>query len=93
MCFHFYNVASDLQARSISADQHNDLLEFQFFAIDFDGAKTGLHGSEILAQAVFVNDAIRAIQHYYRMNSGKTQLINSVSLFFSYPMYDFILRF
>ena len=40
---------------------HNDDDFFQYFTLDFQGADTAYHGSSILTQAVFVNDAIRAV--------------------------------
>ena len=48
---------------------HNDDDFFQYFTLDFQGADTAYHGSTILTQAVFVNDAIRAVQELYRQQA------------------------
>jgi hypothetical protein len=54
------------QVRSLSSTMHNDDDFFQYFTLDFQGADTAYHGSSILTQAVFVNDAIRAVQELYQ---------------------------
>jgi len=58
------------QVRSLSSPMHNDDNFFQYFAVDFkDNTGSAVHGSGLLTQAVFVNDAIRAILKLYESDS------------------------
>lgn len=54
------------QVRSLSSPMHNDDNFFQYFAVDFkDNSGSAVHGSGLLTQAAFVNDAIRTILQLY----------------------------
>lgn len=54
------------QVRSFSSTMHNDDSFFQYFSLDFQEANSAFHGSDVLTQAVFVNDALRKIQILYQ---------------------------
>mmetsp|Transcript_23374 Transcript_23374/g.22517 ORF Transcript_23374/g.22517 Transcript_23374/m.22517 type:complete len:257 (-) Transcript_23374:790-1560(-) len=56
------------QVRSFSSTMHNGDGYFQYFALDFQEASSAFHGSDVLIQAVYVNDALRQIQTLYEIN-------------------------
>lgn len=56
------------QVRSFASTMHNGDAYFQYFALDFQEASSAFHGSDVLIQAVFVNDALRQIQTMYEIN-------------------------
>ena len=69
-CFDF----SADQARSLSSYMHNADDYFQYFALDFspaNGGHSAFHGSDILAQASIVNEALKKIRDLYS-NAGST---------------------
>lgn len=46
---------------------HNKKGELQYFSIDFgEGSSSGVHGSHVVNQALFVNQALRKIVTLYR---------------------------
>ena len=45
---------------------HNEDEYFQYFALDFNEGYSALHGSDILAQAYVVNQALHVIQNLYK---------------------------
>lgn len=63
------------QARSFASFMHNEDNILQYFAIDFNEEIIGLHASEILSKAAFVNDALEEILTLYESknaaNKGK----------------------
>jgi hypothetical protein len=68
-----------MQGRSIASSMHNDGT-FQHFVIDFANTRSALHGSAlhgsvVLSQAVFVNDAIAKILDMYAVKKQKGKYI------------------
>ncbi len=63
-----------MQGRSIASSMHNDGT-FQHFVIDFANTRSALHGSVVLSQAVFVNDAIAKILDMYAVKKQKGKYI------------------
>lgn len=57
------------QIRSFASPMHNNGT-FQYFAISGGTSRAALHGSEVIKQAVFVNDALRAIMQLYKNKSN-----------------------
>jgi triacylglycerol esterase/lipase EstA (alpha/beta hydrolase family) len=53
---------------------HNDDSFFQYFSLDFKESDSAHHGSSILTQAVFVNDAVEKINILYRSMNPKGKL-------------------
>jgi hypothetical protein len=53
---------------------HNADDFFQYFSLDFKEADSAHHGSRMLQQAVFVNDAIAKIGRMYRLRPEGTAL-------------------
>jgi hypothetical protein len=45
---------------------------FQYFALDFGHTKAALHGSHLLAQAEFMNEALKAIAQLYSHKKKKS---------------------
>ena len=78
MCVKF--LSSD-QLRSLASYMHNSEGRYRYFALDFKGSRSGLHGSHILAQAAFLNDALRAIlETDLAGNTGNYQLKYAMTL-------------
>jgi len=69
------------QVQSLASTQINNASKYQYFSIDashgssyiFGEDTTAIHASGIIHQAIFVNDALRAIQRLYR-KKGKQNL-------------------
>lgn len=57
------------QIRSFASKMHNDDT-FQYFTLDFGTSKAALHGSVLLAQADFVNIALKKIAELYSLKNG-----------------------
>jgi pimeloyl-ACP methyl ester carboxylesterase len=57
--------SSHKQVRSFASATHNPDGYFQYFVADFEGDIIGLHGSDLLKKAAFVNEAIRVIRKLY----------------------------
>jgi hypothetical protein len=51
---------------------HNDDDFFQYFAVDFNEEIMGIHAGDIMAKAVFLNEAVKAIVNLYSA-AGKNQ--------------------
>ena len=64
------NSGSADQVRSFSSPMHNEDGFFQYFAIHFKYPFSAIHGSSILTQAIYVNDALRTIQQLYKEERG-----------------------
>ena len=57
--------------RSFAAFDHNADQFFQYFSIDFGvNSQSAFHAANMLNQAMFVNDAILAIERLYADTSG-----------------------
>jgi hypothetical protein len=67
--FFFSYFVSPRQVRSFASNMHNDGT-FQYFALDFGNSKAALHGSVLLAQADFVNQALQYISKLYSQHVG-----------------------
>lgn len=57
---------------------------FHFYGLDFNGSRSALHGGYVLAQAVFFNDALRAIQDLDPLNNLGIAIIYIVEHVFMY---------
>jgi pimeloyl-ACP methyl ester carboxylesterase len=58
------------QVRSLASLMHNKNKQFQYFVLDFDSANTALHGSHVVFQAAFMNDALREIMRLYNQSAS-----------------------
>ena len=65
--------------RSLASYMHSNG-RYQFFGLDFNGSRSGLHGSYILAQAAFMNDALRTIIGLYSSSSPVDVLVVAHSM-------------
>lgn len=65
-----------MQIRSFASKMHNDGT-FQYFALDFGHTRAAIHGSVVLAQAEFLNEALKTIARLYSMKNGWKYLIES----------------
>jgi hypothetical protein len=59
------NMGSADQVRSMSSPMHNKDEFFQYFAVHFNTPLSAIHGSLLLSQAAFVNDALETIREMY----------------------------
>jgi hypothetical protein len=59
-----------MQIRSFASSTHNDK-SFQYFAVDFGRAKSATHGSILLSEAAFVNEALAEISRIYEQMKGQ----------------------
>jgi hypothetical protein len=60
-----------MQIRSFASKMHNSDETFQYFALDFGKTKAALHGGVLLAQAEFVNEALKTIAQLYSLQNAK----------------------
>ena len=58
------------QVRSLASTMHNSDNFFQYFVVDFENMDSAFHGSTIVSQAAFVNDALVAIRKLYIKKRG-----------------------
>jgi hypothetical protein len=58
------------QVRSLASFSHNGDDYFQYFVLDFNNAMSGFHGSFVIKQAIYVNDALKAIKQLYHDTVG-----------------------
>lgn len=58
-------VCSPDQARSLASNMHNTKEFFQYFALDFKSELSAFHGSSVMAQAAFTNEALSRIAEAY----------------------------
>jgi len=71
------------QVKSLASTQINSASKYQYFSIDttlgssylFGKDTTAIHASGVINQAVFVNDALQAIQKLYRKEQGRNRII------------------
>ena len=61
------------QVRSLASSMHNGDGYFQYFVVDFRNMDSAYHGSSILKQAVFANDAIKRIRALYASQGAVKQ--------------------
>jgi hypothetical protein len=47
---------------------HNKDKQFQYFVLDFEGENSATHGSHMLFQAGFMNEALRVIMSMYNQS-------------------------
>lgn len=57
------------QVRSLSSTMHNGDGYFQYFSLDLNNSFSAIHGSTILKQAIFTNDALLKIASLYEENA------------------------
>lgn len=60
------NMGSADQVRSLSSPMHNKDEVFQYFAVHFKKPLSAIHGSILLSQAAFVNDALETVRALYK---------------------------
>lgn len=70
-----------MQVRSFASKMHNDGT-FQYFALDFGHSRAAFHGSLIVAQAEFLNEALKAIARLYSKQNGILMLSISCNVVF-----------
>lgn len=66
-------MSSYKQARSIGSVASKSK-HLQLFALDFKDEPTALHAHFVLQQAVFVNEAIKAVHALYEAKNGECQI-------------------
>lgn len=65
---------------------HNEDNSLQYFAVDFHSEVIGLHASDILHKAAFVNVALRTIISVYQAQGYLTGNLPLSSLFFTFSL-------
>lgn len=64
------NMGNADQVRSFASYMHNGDDYFQYFALDFNESLSAIHGSLILQQAIYLNEALKQITLLYKNHDG-----------------------
>ena len=62
------------QVRSLASTTHNNGT-LQYFALDFGVSHAGYHGSHVILQAIFLNEALTKIKEIYTKKLSHGQKI------------------